>query len=168
MHILQPNTYSIYFIFLINILIAYTFFHYHTIQIQYMQIDPVLIDTGFKATHMKWNPNGTVLAIAGSKSVTIYSSSSSNNSVEQQMHQVQFYNPEGKVRINCFRWINDSSTHTYDIYNLSLSSILIIFLTASELIESSWRRIDRNVMGSEWFTIGISSWQLYFLCQHLS
>lgn len=62
-------------------------------RIQIMRDDcddnPVLIDTGMEAAHMKWNTSGSVLAISGTKSVN-----SGGEMKDTQM--VQFYNPFGK------------------------------------------------------------------------
>lgn len=51
---------------------------------------PVLIDTGMQTVQMKWNTNGSVLAISGSKSVAGQAGG------KGMAHMVQFYNPQGK------------------------------------------------------------------------
>jgi hypothetical protein len=51
--------------------------------------EPVLIDTGLKATKMKWNHAGNVLAIAGAASPT--------SKDDKDTNIVQFYNPFGHV-----------------------------------------------------------------------
>jgi WD repeat-containing protein 35 len=49
----------------------------------------VLIDTGMKLSQCKWNTNGSVLALAGSKLTTLQSGE------ERDVSMVQFYNPYG-------------------------------------------------------------------------
>ncbi len=49
---------------------------------------PVLIDTGMTTIDMKWNNQGTVLAIAGSRAPA--------SAEGKQQHMVQFYSPDGK------------------------------------------------------------------------
>jgi len=52
--------------------------------------NPVLIDTGMKSTQMRWNTQGSVLAISGTKS----NKTAAGEMKDTQM--VQFYNPFGK------------------------------------------------------------------------
>jgi WD repeat-containing protein 35 len=51
--------------------------------------EPVLIDTGMTACTMRWNTNGSVLAIAGSKDVQLPDGGS------KVAHMIQFYSPFG-------------------------------------------------------------------------
>ena len=50
--------------------------------------DPVLIDTAMLAVGCQWNHDGTILAIAGTMSVT--------GGVDKDSNVVQFYNPFGE------------------------------------------------------------------------
>jgi WD repeat-containing protein 35 len=54
-------------------------------------LGPILIDTGMKATQMRWNHDGSVLAIAGVAKATATAG-------EREGNTVQFYNPYGVVR----------------------------------------------------------------------
>ncbi|GAB5366413.1 hypothetical protein AAMO2058_001141600 [Amorphochlora amoebiformis] len=51
---------------------------------------PVLIATGMEATRLKWNPSGTVLAIAGSTKIPQETGDATNQNM------VQFYTPMGR------------------------------------------------------------------------
>ena len=55
--------------------------------------DPVNIDTGIAVTHIKWNPTGSILAIAGTQALT-------GAAGEKEINVVQFYSPFGEVRNN--------------------------------------------------------------------
>eukprot|EP00456_Euglypha_rotunda_P014472 TRINITY_DN14558_c0_g3_i6.p1 TRINITY_DN14558_c0_g3~~TRINITY_DN14558_c0_g3_i6.p1 ORF type:complete len:362 (-),score=41.07 TRINITY_DN14558_c0_g3_i6:23-1108(-) len=55
--------------------------------------NPVLLDTGLSASAIKWNHNGSVLAIAGS---TIKDPTKDSPKEDNKSHCVQFYSPFGK------------------------------------------------------------------------
>lgn len=52
--------------------------------------NPILIDTGMKSTQMRWNTQGSVLAISGTKNTT------GQNGEQKAIQMVQFYSPFGK------------------------------------------------------------------------
>jgi WD repeat-containing protein 35 len=52
--------------------------------------NPVLIDTGMRATNLKWNTMGSVLAISGSQTIR------APGGEERKMSMVQFYSPFGQ------------------------------------------------------------------------
>jgi WD repeat-containing protein 35 len=71
---------------------------YENGRIQIMRHDtddnPVLIDCGMSVRKAKWNTNGTVLAVAGSKVGTLTTTGTAD---AKDAQIVQFYSPWGKV-----------------------------------------------------------------------
>lgn len=58
----------------------------------FLSLDPVLIDTGMQVTQIAWNHTGSVLAVAGSQRAL---------GQEKEVNVVQFYAPFGEVRTSC-------------------------------------------------------------------
>eukprot|EP01083_Nonionella_stella_P033392 91433_1 len=52
--------------------------------------DRIVVETGIDAKHIRWNSNGTVLAVAGSRTAT------AQGGAQKTYQIVQFYNPYGK------------------------------------------------------------------------
>ncbi len=57
---------------------------------------PVLIDTGLRLTHAKWNPSGTVLALAGTPIAAGAADAASSSAAASAAAEVQFYSCLGR------------------------------------------------------------------------
>lgn len=70
-------------------------------QLLYLYLDPVLIDTGMMVAQIQWNHSGSVLAVAGSQRAL---------GQEKEVNVVQFYNPFGEVRSSAL-YLNVCNIH---------------------------------------------------------
>ena len=61
---------------------------YYSVVNQPYCLEPILIDTGMKATKIKWNHSGSAFAIAGTQN---------NPQDKEESNTVQFYTPFGHV-----------------------------------------------------------------------
>lgn len=76
-------------------------------------VDPVLIDAGINVVCIQWNPNGSVLALAGSLKAA---------SQEKDVNVVQFYTPFGENLF--FPCSNQALTYTESSWQTDILLVL--------------------------------------------